>query len=375
MESVGIGTSTYLALRDKGSRRGGRAFGTGGGTWERIRRRPKVIWSILGTMGVVWGLWWLLGDVILLARFKLRDKAYEEGWISGCGLRKRPLLFVRGDGEVAVVWETNCEQEFEILYGIKGGSMRGVEAGCTQMPDKTGTHWVYSAVMGELEGGESYTYSIVLASSPSSRPLASHTFPWLGQQPQDANEKSTTIEIAALADNQFNLRTFHHILLSLLSFSPTSPSLIIHAGDHVQNPHNLAQWQTDFWDPFTSSLPRALGQVTPVLLARGNHDWDATGQNVYTGGSPPRKEWAGRGRGENHPGTFMAYSPHERVRIIVLDSNVGEREQEEQEEWLEWELGRREWKRASLRIVVVHVPPFLEFWDKENWNEGGESRW
>lgn len=71
----------------------------------------------------------------------------------------------------------------------------------------------------------------------------------------------------------------------------------------------------------------------------------------------------------------MSYSPHSRCRIIVLDSNLDELEQVEQEEWLEWELGRKEWTRATLRIVVVHVPPFLEYWDRHNWADGKESEW
>ena len=71
----------------------------------------------------------------------------------------------------------------------------------------------------------------------------------------------------------------------------------------------------------------------------------------------------------------MSYSPHARCRILVLDSNLGTEEQVEQEEWLEWELGRREWREASLRIALVHVPPFVEYWDKEAWTTGGEREW
>lgn len=32
-------------------------------------------------------------------------------------------------------------------------------------------------------------------------------------------------------------------------------------------------------------------------------------------------------------------------------------------------------KSARLRIVVVHIPPFLEFWDPVPWFERGESEW
>lgn len=355
------------------------------GMVARIQRRPRLYGVCLALLVGLGLLMYSLADVIVLARFKLRDRAYEEGWINGCGMRKRPLLFIRDSESLAIVWETNCAQDFELSYGPVEVPRRkrwtSEDDLVSWAPAKVkkieleGGRFVYQAVLQDLRRGR-HAYKVTESASV----LARHTFSWIGSSSAEA----TTIHFAALSDNQFNLRTFHRLLLSLLSYAkslPSSPfpSFLLHAGDQVQNPHNLQQWQTDFYEPLTSLLPLPLGQTTPILLARGNHDWDMHGVNAYTGGTPPRLDWLqhmSRKPRVHHPGTFYSYSPHQRVRFLVLDSNlVEEEDQLEQEEWLLWELERPEWTEASLRVVVVHVPPFLEFWDRTAWTAGKENQW
>lgn len=264
-----------------------------------------------------------------------------------------------------------------------------------------------------------YTYEIL----KQQETVRTYSFPFLGTSSSlsvssaspasSASSRPQTIHIACLADNQFNLRTFHSILSRILSssrslfpsstsnYSPShvphsfpkrKPHLLLHAGDNVQNPHDLEQWQTDFWDPLTKQLSYNLGSQVPIVLARGNHDWDKSGKNIYVGGLPNRKEWEkkleldGRGGREieenkngsksGKRGTFYSFSPHKRVRILVLDSNlITEEEQKMQEEWLEWEVAREEWTRASLRICLVHTAPWIEWWNKRAWAEGKEWKW
>lgn len=364
---------------------------------SRIRRRPRTALLVLLIAAALLAthVW---RDSLVLLRFKLRDRAYERGWVA-CGLRKRPLVFVRAEDEVAVVWESNCPSPFELEWGVRSPTPSGwgrkrqavewelAEVRPTKMKDKTDTHYAHAATLKSLRPDTQYAYRIALAPQRggrrTKRALAEHSFPWRMTRPASGSKAEATIHIAAVADNQFNVRTFHRVLLSLLRHGQTrhglrSPPLLLHAGDQVQNPHNLAQWQTDFWDPLTSALGRPFGQTTPILLARGNHDWDRSGRNTYTGGSPPRTDWLehrGREGRTNDPGTYLAYSPHERVRVLVLDSNLGEHDQVEQEDWLTWQLSRPEWTDASLRLVVVHVAPFLEFWDTRAWTEGKESQW
>jgi len=118
-----------------------------------------------------------------------------------------------------------------------------------------------------------------------------------------------------------------------------------------------------------------------MVLARGNHDWDKSGKNIYVGGLPERREWDEKSRKEGKElvekrSTYYSFSPHKRVRIIVLDSNlIKDDEKQAQEEWLEWEVGREEWKRASLRIALVHTAPWIEWWNRRAWTDGKEWAW
>ena len=305
-------------------------------------------------------------------------------------------MFVRDEQQVAVVWETNTCAEDEnwelqwrtvVTSQLAGGgatdwrhaesvSLETVQP-ATSIAD---ARQVHTAHLANLQSPTTVEYELVLRSHGKTRRSIRHTFPWT----YSASEiRPETLHIACFADNQFNVRTFRRILVGMATFArrtlpahyfaltaPTRrPHLVLHAGDVVQDPDNLAQWQTDFFDPLTrGGLPLPLGQETPVLLARGNHDWDLTGENAYTGG---RDE-----DGKKKRGTYFAYSPHRRMRILVLDSNLPtEAEQLEQERWLARELDMDAWKEASLKVAVVHTAPWIEWWDRKAWTEGKEAQW
>ncbi|GAA5995670.1 metallophosphoesterase family protein [Rhodotorula paludigena] len=414
------------------------------------RRRPRLAAFLILVAVVLLALFYFstpVTDFLFLARFKLRDLAFDQRWsspilllvglrTSPCQLRKEPLLFVRGEGQTALVWETNgCRegaQAWTARLGLatarhsahgtltrasgkeRQAQWRSLDVQRTVVQKETaeqGGRIVHTAHLDGLQGGELYQYELALTALPSRRTstLVRHAFPWLGVEVSH-EDRPTTLHIACVADNQYNLRIFRRVLVRLLSFAsslptsryfPTSalprpftlpslshhsplkrPHLLLHAGDAVQNPHALAQWQTDFWDPLTRGLGARwpAGQKTPVLLARGNHDWDETGSNVYTGGGGLRRDRPAGRFERNDPlarrGTYYAFSPHARMRIVVLDSNLpSEDEQLEQERWLEWEVGRDEWTSASFKVAVVHTAPFIEWWDTEAWTAGRESEW
>ncbi|SGY37940.1 BQ5605_C003g01923 [Microbotryum silenes-dioicae] len=394
--------------------------------------------ALLLLLLMAFGIWvYSIRDWLVMVRFKARDAAYEKELVWTCRLRKEPMLFIRAEDQVAVVWESNCDRPAilawspqPLLDGTKigqsrkgdlkgrraGKSLEGWSTAAVEVTQVGSGRYVYSSIVRPLLGGRRYNYRVGWVKPRAAgtenpnleqptkfkKVLASYSFDWTGPaviphlnlESADSNatnatghlipSQPTSFHIGALADNQYNVRTFHRVLLKMLAYSrripsnSPSPPLLIHAGDQVQNPHNLAQWQTDFWDAMTSMLPIRLGQTTPIVQARGNHDWDRTGANVYVGGSPPRSAWLTERQEEpvaNHPGTYFAYSPHQRCRILVLDSNLDSALQVEQELWLKWELARPEWTKSTIRIVVVHVSPFLEFWDTEAWTNGKESHW
>ncbi|GAA5920793.1 hypothetical protein JCM3775_003952 [Rhodotorula graminis] len=405
------------------------------------RRRPRqvalVVLVVLLVVTAVHRLAAPTTSLLYLVRFKLVDRAHSERWSSPllaplglrstpCALRKEPLVFARGEDQAVLVWETaGCghEREWSARRGTKrrpsagtsmgrgfAGEPRGAagraraewewgpleveRAVLVPETESQGARIVHTARVGGLRGGELYQYELALVSSSRTHAVVRHAIPWLGPEVA-ADGEPTTLHIACVADNQYNLRVFRRVLLRLLSvagslpsryFAPSAlpsafsspstrplsplrrPHLLLHAGDATQNPHDLVQWQTDLWDVLTRGLSSRwrMGQKLPILLARGNHDWDPTGVNAYTGGP-----WEGQGRG-----TYYALSPHARMRVLVLDSNLPTvAEQHEQERWLRHEVGRVEWSRASFRVVVVHTAPWIEWWDREAWTTGGESQW
>lgn len=393
----------------------------------RRGRKTKLLLLFLGIVVGIYLVYLKFSGLIVLGKFKLRDLSFEKGWIKECKLRKKPLLFLKTIEEISIIWETNCEEKFTLSYGttelIKQASWFsskkvnvkpiGIkEAERIKIKDKNNNHFLYRVNLKDLKGGLNYTYSLTRTSPTRNSTIVTYSFPFTSSSTLSPTSSTSKIYVAALSDNQYNIRTFHSLLLRLISyysslpFSP-SPNFLIHGGDNVQNPNNLKQWQTDFWDPLTQSLPTLeegnLGSNLPLLLARGNHDFDKTGQNFYTGGSPKREDYLnflgfdlkkekkekeekgeeGNNKNDNYQeeekikiGTYMSYSPHSRIRILILDSNLNLlKDIKEQEEWLLWELNRTEWKEASLKLVIVHVPPFLEYWDEESWTKGNESTW
>ncbi|GAA6043864.1 hypothetical protein JCM8097_001196 [Rhodosporidiobolus ruineniae] len=400
-----------------------------------VRRARRQLRLAIFFLALFLSLFYLLSSLVTptislltLVHFKLLDRAYDEQWgwplAPTCSLRKRPLVFVRGSGTAAIVWETNdCESGtgWRLKWRKKGrkgrdeGDWQDAEVEVEEIERETEEHGgrvVYSAALVGLQPLEQYAYEVVHRSPSSAEAVvARSTFPWIGLSSSPASASTpTTLHLACVADNQFNLRIFSRVLSRLSSFgrslpssyfssSPSSlpsraPHLLLHAGDVVQNPHNLAQWQTDMWDPLTRprlplpffSSPRA---TPPILLARGNHDWDSSGSNAYvgglSGGASLRQDYHTYLRSlglplptvrTQHRGTYYSFSPHARFRILVLDSNLPtEEEQAEQERWLRWELEREEWTGASVRAVAVHTAPWIEWWNRKAWTTGGESEW
>jgi hypothetical protein len=342
-------------------------------------------------------------------------------------LRKKPVWFVRGQRTAAVVWETNeCGEEVEwgVRWKEEGKNAEEWEEASVDKEaifeeEGKGARIVYTAALEGLEGYANFKWELFRRSDSTSSPtvFAKSSFPWIGARFPPAfvipvgkpppTLPPTTLHIACVADNQFNLRFFRRILLRLSSFGRSlassyfssipsaftdsfpKPHLLLHAGDIVQNPHDLAQWQTDAFDPLTRSggVFSSSSSPPPVLLARGNHDWDATGRNPYTGGLSPsaslRADYLSHLSSSSSSvppsasrGTYFSFSPHPRFRLLILDSNLPTLEkQQAQEEWIKWETERDEWKRASVRAAVVHTAPWIEWWDQRAWTEGGESQW
>ncbi|KAI7861432.1 Metallo-dependent phosphatase-like protein [Spinellus fusiger] len=292
-------------------------------------------------------------------QIKLENTLFDRGWFL-CGvLRKDPVLYVLDSHHIQVVWETNCGTEEKDMI---------ISWHPRDTPQKTSIvvepilldhhHTIYKATLGPLNSTCTYSYSVeyVSKSSRSSgqsgkkRTLFSHQhFQW------HATTTTQPIRIAAMADNQFGLRSFITLLQQIKKHEP--PHYLLHAGDAVQNYPSLNQWHTDFLTPLTYF---GFGQTAPMIYAHGNHDYDVNANYHYTRTSPSRESW-------------YAFSLADgAIRFCVLDSNL---DWAQQDEWLQQELASEASRSAAFRVVVVHIPPFLEYWDANAWFNLRESEW
>ncbi|KAJ1926723.1 hypothetical protein EC988_010277, partial [Linderina pennispora] len=60
------------------------------------------------------------------------------------------------------------------------------------------------------------------------------------------------------------------------------------------------------------------------------------------------------------------------ARIIVLDAECPS---PEQSAFLNRELQSAVFQGAEFKIIAIHVPPYVEFWDPYAWNGKGEKHW
>ncbi|GAB5587355.1 hypothetical protein Unana1_02255 [Umbelopsis nana] len=331
------------------------------------RRRLRLKLTVAVTIFLF--LFLFMFDVIQLsisiARFKVRNSLYDRGWMPCNSIRKDPALFVIDTHHVQVVWEANCgfnNQDLLVSWRVSDDPKDPEfnEYGITKTIVPTVMdehHKIYKAVLGPLPVSANYTYTIL--ASPQTPPhrrlkLAEYTFPWNSKSDHIPTVRNP-IRIAAIADNQFGLKTFVRVVRNVAHRAPFD--YLIHAGDAVQNYPSMQQWQTDFFDPLTKYR---LAQTTPIIYAHGNHDHDASLEYHYT-----------RHDNKQHWPWFSYTIASGTVKVIVLDSNL---DWLEQDSWLEAELQSEETRLAKFRIVVVHIPPFMEFWDPIPWSQG-ESEW
>ncbi|GAA97188.1 uncharacterized protein L969DRAFT_607201 [Mixia osmundae IAM 14324] len=362
------------------------------------RRRRLILIATLSSLLITLFVLLVFRDFVTFLRFKTINHLYDERWITSCRLRKAPALFTVGPDEASLVWETNCDMDkrrsetMKLRWatvhsdGTRAAWLESVQHAAVKRTILDETHFVYSARLLELTPG-SFAYEIYSeGSSKSPRIWARHSFAWLTADALvPLPTKLPPILIAAVGDNQFNVKVFTRIMRKIGTLAnrhwpitmptlPTTnamPQLLLHVGDAVQEIDNLQQWQTDFYDALNHH--HRLSSQVPMIYARGNHDFDDTLAYTYSGGLPTLTLADGI-QTSARLGTWQAFSLG-RTRWIILDSNFDQGANDEQERWIRDEVKRDAWTKASFRIVVVHIPPFLEYWDQHAWTELDERDW
>ncbi|KAG0351865.1 Metallo-dependent phosphatase-like protein [Gamsiella multidivaricata] len=319
------------------------------------RRRRQIRYPIVVCLGLYLFLLYLyfqdMSTWSALAGFKLKNWAFN--WdVKRCSYRKDPMLFVKDSSTVLVIWEMNCKLPEMGLTWVSAAQHSGQvdldeTHGSTSFTVLDKTHVVYTATLSGMPTVNSnITYSIVPPRAMSHL-FRSYTFSHLPNPPLIADREIA--RFGAVSDNQCEVAQFFKVLKAMTEHHKVD--YLIHAGDAVQDYNSLDNWQTDFASPLSYFK---IGQTTPLIYTHGNHDFDPQGLYPYTG----KRTW--------HAYTLSG------VRFIVLDSNLDAREQDR---WLEEELRSEASKQAWFRVVLVHISPYTQYWEKDAWVDKGEKNW
>ncbi|KAG0331286.1 hypothetical protein BG000_011047 [Podila horticola] len=319
------------------------------------RRRRQIRYPIVLCLGLyVLFIYLYLQDITTLTTitgFKLKNLAFN--WeVNRCSYRKDPMLFVKDSNSVLVIWEMNCVLPDMDLTWIPVSDASGSTNGeprptVTTIDSIDKSHVVYTATLAGIPAmNTNITYSLNPPRAMSHL-FRTYTFAHLPNPPSFDNREIA--RFGAIADNQCEVSQFYKVLKAMTEHHKVD--YLIHAGDAVQEYASLDNWQTDFASPLSHFM---IGQTTPLIYAHGNHDYDPSGLYHYTG----RRTW--------HAYTVAG------VRFIVLDSNL---ESIQQDRWLEEELKSEESRKAWFRVIVVHISPYVQYWEKDAWVNKGESKW
>jgi Icc-related predicted phosphoesterase len=252
-------------------------------------------------------------------------------------LTKLPMMQSFRQSELRVQWETDSNPVGTVHaldYGLASPSGSSVLA--QETIALAADRFVHRAVATGLATDTAYVYRV------RSGPTQSATY-----TARTAPAAGSSFRMAFVADNQNQVgASFQSVLERIVPFAPDA---IGHAGDTVQNGDVLAEWQTQYFDPFAGASN--LGQRTPVLVARGNHDANFPPALAYHW-LPNNNFWYAETIGN--------------VRFVFLASHVSTAPA--QDAFLAAELASPASQSAEFRVAVFHHPPYTNLWDQPGYD-------
>ncbi|KAJ1966488.1 hypothetical protein GGI12_000063 [Dipsacomyces acuminosporus] len=304
----------------------------------------------------------------------LRSTAFD--WLSDrsmypCAFRKLPMVLEHGDSHYYVVWETSCTSGNPVVeWWTDASNDAGLPHTMVEPLYKRvdSNHHRYTAIFGPVSTSTKVHYRI----SNSRFSTKSYTI---------TRPKSTALNrVLVIADNQNGPDVFRKVLAKITKYyggRNSRPDTILHVGDSVQQVEKLADWQNQLFAPMEDG--GGLQHSTPMIFVPGNHDHDRSREpdnnNLYMDmyhGILDAKSLAKKAETDSAYHQFYHSVSVGSARIIVLDAECPSAEQTE---FLKKELLSPEFTSAVFRIVAIHIPPFIEFWDPFTWNEKGEKHW
>ncbi|ORY81913.1 Metallo-dependent phosphatase-like protein [Protomyces lactucae-debilis] len=292
------------------------------------RRQAAVLLSVLALLLLLRSYAPAIRAGLAVQAFHLRYKHHHALYAIGYAslLSKEPLVQVIGQDAYEVVFELRHDRRPSPVALLLGDDAVVMPARLDASRDHD--TFVYRALVTRTHAA-AFHYRVKVGD-------------WLSKTYTCASfgGETKTWRLGVVGDNQFAASLFVRLLRRLRRHSIDG---MIHVGDAVQTAASARAWSTDFF------MPVAYARLTSLawLMARGNHDAPSPYSSVATAKLIL-------------PGN---------VCLLLLDSNT------DQENWLQEALSTKPCMSAAKRIVVVHIPAFVEFWEPEAWTTGGESRW
>jgi len=257
-------------------------------------------------------------------------------------ITKLPMLQDFRRDAMTVLWETDANLANHVVEWGPAGGLLSQTVNVVETTRIDATHYVHRATIEGLSTQTEYDYRVKSGATVS----AVYRF-------RTAPAPSSPYKIVWLADNQNGPSIFS---THVSHIAARHPDLLFVAGDTVQGTLTdgalggsvLSEWQTQWWDPLTVSN---LGQTTPVLIARGNHDGEHPYAYAYTA-LPENESWYSFSYGN--------------AFIVVLDTETTTGQQtaeNDQLAYLQQALASPAAAAAEFKIVVFHRPPWTRLWD------------
>eukprot|EP01127_Copromyxa_protea_P005207 TRINITY_DN150_c1_g3_i1.p1 TRINITY_DN150_c1_g3~~TRINITY_DN150_c1_g3_i1.p1 ORF type:complete len:453 (-),score=79.68 TRINITY_DN150_c1_g3_i1:86-1444(-) len=267
----------------------------------------------------------------------------ERGW-RGCILRSDPVVLVKGSNSVKIVWDTTCPNPTSIQLGTDLSSLEeGVhprEADMQTISPQTHVH----SVTVDVEPDTTYFYFLLFEGTTS--PVFSF------RTPASKIGSRETRNFALISDSQNGNVVFHRLLERIKN---RDPDALFHLGDKIQNYRETSQWYR-YWSHALNTLYYTTwGGVIkqmPILEMAGNHD-GSVANNPYT-----------------HKSSYWSITVAG-IHCVFLNSLS---DSARQKRWFHEEIVSESWRKANLRVLLTHIPPYIEYWEPIPW-EKGEKNW
>ncbi|KAI3654571.1 hypothetical protein MP228_000625 [Amoeboaphelidium protococcarum] len=302
-------------------------------------------------------------------------------WKLRCEMRKLPMIIAHQTDSFCIQWESSCplvESELVLISKYQNGSRNSVIIPSVLAHSFDSSHYLYRSYFNISQDKDSKTqYSYYIKFQYDSD----------GQQQKRRTRVFDTrirfhpdgyqMRIAFVSDNQYKATVFNKLLdsLTLLEYD-----YIVHVGDAVQSFNSLAEWEVDFVWPMTRGRNGNSGgllSTTPLIYIPGNHDdYEEDGRDASTTNSGSQVTQSG---GDNAPFHYFVTTRDRfkslrigHLHFTLIDSN---HDSARQQDFVQSLVKQNEYKESQFRIALIHIPPYLEFWEHDAWFEKKESMW